>query len=44
MVAHWSRKMPRPARSFANIARVMALVEARPSWQKMMVDEGNSWT
>ena len=44
MVAHWSRKMPRPARSHANIGKLMSLVEARPSWQKMMADEGNSWT
>ncbi len=42
MVAHWSRKMAKPARSYRNIAKLMALVEARPSWQKMMADEGNS--
>lgn len=44
MVAHWSRKMARPARSYPNISKLMALVEARPSWQKMMADEGNSRT
>jgi glutathione S-transferase len=41
MVAHWSRKTARPARGYANIGKLMALVEARPSWQKMMADEGN---
>ncbi len=44
MVAHWSRKMAKPARSYPHIGRLMALVEARPSWRKMMADEGNSWT
>lgn len=42
MVAHWSRKMARPARSYPRIGKLMALVEARPSWRKMMADEGNS--
>ena len=42
MIAHWSRKMARPARSYANIGKLMALVEARPSWRKMMSNEGNS--
>jgi glutathione S-transferase len=44
MVAHWSRKMAKPGRSYPHIGKLMALVEARPSWQKMMADEGNSWT
>lgn len=44
MVAHWSRKFAKPARSYPKIGKLMALVEARPSWQKMMTDEGNSPT
>ena len=44
MVAHWSRKMAKPARSYPHIGKLMALVETRPSWQKMMADEGNSPT
>jgi glutathione S-transferase len=42
MVAHWSRKTAKPARGYPNIGKLMALVETRPSWQKMMADEGNS--
>jgi glutathione S-transferase len=42
MVAHWSRKTAKPARGYPNIGKLMALVEIRPSWQKMMADEGNS--
>lgn len=43
MVAHWSRKMAKPARSYPRLGKLMSLVEARPSWQRMMADEGNSW-
>ncbi len=42
MVAHWSRKTAKPARGYPNIGKLMALVETRPSWQKMMADEGNN--
>ncbi len=42
MLAHWTRRMAKPARTYPNIGKLMTLVEARPSWRKMMADEGNS--
>ncbi len=41
MLGHWSRKMAKPARSYPNIGRLMALVEERPAYSRMMADEGN---
>lgn len=42
MLAHWSRKMEKPARSYRHIGRLMELVEARPAYRRMMAEEGNS--
>ena len=41
MLAHWSRKMAKPACGYPQIGKLMALIEARPSYRRMMVEEGN---
>jgi glutathione S-transferase len=41
MLAHWSRKMAKPARGHPHIGKLMALIEARPAYRRMMVEEGN---
>jgi glutathione S-transferase len=40
MYMRWSRRMPRPAQSWPAVARLAALVTARPSWQRMYELEG----
>lgn len=41
MLAHWSRKMAKPARGYPQIGKLMALIEARPAYRRMMAEEGN---
>lgn len=40
MLAFWTRRMQRPATSFANVRRLVALVHARPAVGRMMREEG----
>jgi len=42
MLAHWSRKMKKPAHSYPHLRRLMELIEARPAYRRMMTEEGNS--
>ena len=43
MLGYWSRRMARPATSFPNVTRLMALVHERPAVVRMMRDEGLSF-
>ena len=40
MLAFWTRRMPRPAMTFASVARLVRLVHARPAVAQMMREEG----
>jgi glutathione S-transferase len=40
MLAFWTRRMPRPATSWANVKRLVRLVHERPAVKQMMGEEG----
>jgi glutathione S-transferase len=42
MLARWSRNTQKPARLYPHLGRLIALVEARPAYARMMAEEGIS--
>ena len=44
MLCRWTRQMPRTARDYPNVDRLIERVTGRPAWTAMMAAEGISWS